>query len=487
MVFHIVDATIAEMQAAMETRETSSRELVLAYMERIARYDKDGPRLNSVLELNPDALFIAEALDQERMNQSKGVRGPLHGIPILLKDNINTLDKMHTSAGSLALADSYASADAFLVKKLREAGAVILGKTNMTEFANFMTLGMPSGYSSRGGQVVNPYVADAEPGGSSSGSGVAVAASFCAAAVGTETSGSILNPSEANSIVGIKPTVGLISRTGVIPIANSRDTAGPMARTVADAATLLGAMTGDDPSDPATGTWLHAGSRRTDYRCFLQKDGLQGKRIGVPREYDFDPLSDEAMKLYDEALSVLREQGAVLVDPANVETIRQLKDYDVLQYEFKACINAYLASLGPNAPLRSLKEVIEFNLSHSEAALKYGQTLLEYAEKQTGGALTEPKYILARLRDLRLSQEEGIDATMNKYELDALVFPSVSGAAIAAKAGYPSIQVPAGYLANSVPFGITFTAQSYSEPTLISLAFAYEQASGKRVPPRLEK
>ncbi|MGE5672601.1 MAG: amidase [Mycobacterium leprae] len=475
------EITIAEMSRAMAAGELTSEQLVKRYLERIAAYDKQGIKLNAVLEVNPDALFIARAMDQER--KLSGPRGPMHGIPVLIKDNIDTADKMHTSAGSLALANSFAPKDSFVAEQLRKAGAVILGKANMTEFANFMTEGMPSGFSSRGGQVVNPYrPGELTPSGSSSGSGVSVAANLTAVAVGTETSGSILSPSNNNSVVGIKPTVGLISRTGIIPIAFSQDTAGPMARTVADAATLLGALAGIDPTDPAT--LAASGRTHKDYTQFLDKDGLRGARIGVVRLFTAR-LNEEEKAIFEAAVAVVKELGAELVDPVEIPSVGNgYWQSNVLTYEFKPAMNSYLAALGPQAPVHSMKEIIEFNNANPEATLKYGQTLLAAAEA-TSGHLTEPEYLLDRLKDLRLSREEGIDAVMAQHKLDALLFPASWGCWIAARAGYPSINVPAGYAKDNTPMGITFTARDWSEPTLIRLGYAFEQATHHRRPPKL--
>ncbi|SFS60620.1 amidase family protein [Paenibacillus sp. BC26] len=482
MSVEIVEATIADIQAAMEQGDMTSRELVLLYMERIADHDKNGLTINSVLELNPDALFIADALDAERA--SRGSRGPLHGIPILLKDNINTGDKLHTSAGSLALAGLYAGEDAFIVKQLREAGAVILGKANMTEFANFMTEGMPSGYSSRGGQVLNAYNISEPTGGSSSGSGVAVSCNFCMAAIGTETSGSIINPANLSSTVGIKPTVGLVSRSGILPLSNSQDTAGPMARTVTDAVVLLDALVQVDDADPAMGSSL--GKRQTNYAQFLQLGGLEGARIGVPRDYYFEELTPEQLDIFDQALRTMRELGAEIIDPANIPTARQIVYSSVILNEFKASLHAYLSALPSNAPVRSLAEIIAFNEAHPEQTLKYGQTLLLLAENNTSGTLTETQYLKDRLTDLRLCQVEGIDAVMNEHRLDALLFPADFGSRITARAGYPSVIVPAGYTSAGVPFGVTFSGKAYSEPRLIQLAYAYEQRSKVRRAPSLK-
>lgn len=475
-----IEATIKEMAAALEQGKVTSRELVLFYMKRIAEIDKSGPGLNSVLEINPDALHIAESLDRER--QLTGARGLLHGIPVLIKDNINTDDKMHTSAGSLALADNYAPYDAFVVRKLRAAGAVILGKTNLTEFANFMTENMPNGYSSRGGQVLNPYgPGHFDTGGSSSGSGVAVSANLCMAALGTETSGSIISPACCNSIVGIKPTLGLISRTGIVPIAHSQDTAGPMARTVEDAAILLAALSGLDEADPATGTSREKSP--ADYTPFLKIEGLKGKRIGVPK-YIYKDLSEKEAEMMHACIDEINALGAEVIEDQDLETYEKIHNYDVLVYEFKADMNAYLSSLGTATGMRTLKDIVTFNEAHADKALKHGQTLLIQCEG-TSGNLTEPEYINARLQDLELSQTRGIDAFMTAHDVDALLYPSTAGVSMAAKAGYPSIAVPAGYLRDGTPFGITFSAEAYSEPKLIELAYAYEQDTKKRVKPSL--
>ncbi len=481
MGFELVEATIPQIQAAMESGQLTAKQLVLMYYQRIAEHDKNGLTVNSVLEINPDALFIAEALDAERA--AWGPRSPLHGIPVLLKDNINTGDKMHTSAGSLALADSYAGEDAFLVAKLREAGAIIMGKANMTEFANFMTSGMPSGYSSRGGQVLNPYNISTPTGGSSAGSAVAVACNFCTVSVGTETSGSILNPSNLGGIVGIKPTVGLISRSGILPLSNSQDTAGPMARTVRDAVLLLNALAGEDKEDAATRTG--SGKRHKDYTAFLHAEALRGARIGIPRDYYFEELTDEQLAIFNGALDVMRGLGAIIVDPADIRTAREIKYSSVVLNEFKSSLGAYLAKLGPGAPMRSLKDIIDFNHAHPVQTLRYGQSTLIDAEYTTSGTLTEPQYLRDRLTDLRLCKEEGMDATMREFELDALLFPADFGARITSRAGYPSIIVPAGYTSAGVPFGISFAARAYEEPVLISLAYAFEQQHPIRRPPSL--
>lgn len=482
MSFELVEATIPDIQDALTAGEITSKQLVLAYLDRIAAHDKNGLTINSVLEINPDALFIAAALDSERA--ARGSRGPLHGIPLLLKDNINTGDKMHTSAGSLALANSYAAEDAFIVKKLREAGAIMLGKANMTEFANFMTSGMPSGYSSRGGQVLNPYNISAPTGGSSAGSGVSVACNFCAASIGTETSGSILNPGNLSSTVGIKPTVGLVSRGGILPLSSSQDTAGPMARTVTDAVLLLNAITEHDEQDAAMGAgrWR----KQEDYTSYLELDGLRGARIGIPRDYYFEEVTEEQLAIFNQAVERMRELGAIIIEPADIATARQIVYSSVVLNEFKSALNAYLAKLGPGASVRSLKDIIAFNNSNPVEALRYGQTTLMQAEYTSSGTLTETNYIRDRAADLRLCAVEGIDATMDKHQLDALLFPADFGARITSRAGYPSIVVPAGYTPEGVPFGVTFAARAYQEPVLIKLAYSFEQNTKARKPPSLK-
>jgi amidase len=463
--FNIEEASIIDMQKLMEQGKITSKQLVQIYLERIALYDKSGPKINSVLEINQDALDLAEAMDVER--KIRGSRGPLHGIPVLLKDNIDTNDKMHTSAGSLALANSIAPEDAFIVKQLRKSGAVILGKANMTEWANFMTEGMPNGYSSRGGQVLSPYVSEKDVGGSSSGSGASVACTFTAVAIGTETSGSIL------------------SRSGIIPISHSQDTPGPMARSVSDAAILLGALTGIDEADAAT--WKSEGSYFTDYKPFLDRSGLRGARIGIPRFY-YNNLSEEEQQLMNRAITVLKEQGAIIVDDVVIHSAEQISHYTlspVLIHEFRTDINSYLSKLEPYVAVHSLQEVIEFNLKSPEQMLKYGQSILLKSE-QTSSTLTEPDYILSRLQDIRLSQSEGIDRALAEYSLDSLLFPSFGGEGIAAKAGYPSVTVPGGYTSDGLPFGVTFTGTAFSEPQLIKQAYAFEQSTHYRVAPRLE-
>ncbi len=478
--FTLLEATFDDMQSAMERGEITARQLTQMYLDRIEAFDRNGPKLHSVIETNPDALKIADALDRER--KTNGARGPLHGVPILVKDNIDTHDRMHTSAGSLAMAKSIAPRDSTVAARLRAAGAVILGKANMTEWANFMTVGMENGYSSRGGQGVNPYKPGLDTGGSSSGSGISVAANLCAGAIGTETSGSILSPSNQNSIVGIKPTVGLVSRAGVIPVSSTQDTPGPMVRTVRDAAVLLNAIAGRDPRDAAT----RDARIPDDYRAFLEPDGLKGARIGVPREVYWDDLPPDQKKILERAISVLRDRGATVIDPAEIVTAKEAASFhfEVLLYDFKRDINRYFKSLGPDAPIKNLKELIAYHEERPEKMLRYGQLILQAAQA-TSGTLQEKIYAYRRAEDLRLSQRDGIDATIKKHRLDALVFPIYSGYGIAARPGYPSVIVPAGYTPDNTPVGVSFTGLAWSEPRLIRLAYAFEQATKARRAPAI--
>ncbi len=472
------ECTLRELSDRMDSGELTSVELVMAYMEHIAAFDRQGPRLNSILEMNPDALDIARALDVER--STRGPKGALHGIPVFLKDNIDTCDKMHCSAGSLALADSCPEKDSFVAFRLREAGAVILGKTNMTEWANFMTDGMPNGYSSRGGQVLNPYgPGKFDVGGSSSGSGAAVAANLAVLAVGTETSGSILSPACSNSIVGIKPTVGLVSRAGIIPISHVQDTAGPLARTVTDAAILLGVLAGQDPSDPAT---LAGPEEPIDYTKYLDPLGLKGIRIGYPRHL-LDRLDLGYRGVITSAIDAIEGSGGELVEIAM--PARPQWRSEALKHEFKVDLNAYLRRLPPEVPVNSLREVIKFNTHNPEKMLKYGQTIL-VASEATDGTLGDPRYIESRLDDLRSSRAQGIDRLLREHCLDAIVFPQIFGAAIAARAGYPSLTVPAGYGSDGNPLGVMFTAGAYSEPLLIKIAYAFEQVTKARRAPIMD-
>ena len=496
----VAGATVKQLQQAMASGELTSREIVQAYIERIGIYDKQGPALNSVLELNPEALFIAEALDAELGRKSpgffrlemddplyrdavqvgRGPRGPLHGIPVLVKDNVDTADMMHTSAGSVALANSYARKDSFVARKLREAGAIILGKANMTEWANFMAENMPGGYSSRGGQVLNPYGPGVySPGGSSSGSAAAVAAGFAPVSIGTETSGSILSPAHANSVVGIKPTVGLVSRSGIIPISHVQDTPGPFGTTVEDAAILIGALTGIDEEDPAT--WASEGRSYSDYTQFLDKDGLKNARIGFAKA-SLERVDEESRPIIAAVEEVLRDAGAEVIEvPPLTPGHWRVR---CLVYEFKPAINKYLSQLSPNVPVHSLKELIEFNNSQPDRMLKYGQAVLLRSEAASG-TLTEPEYIETRAKVDRTSRKS-IDSLLKEHNLDALLFPQIMNSAVSAQAGYPSICVPIGYTKEGKPVGVTFTASAYSEPVLIRLAYAFEQITKARKPPELE-
>jgi amidase len=417
--FELEEATVAQLQAAMQAGKLSAVSLVRKYLARIEELDQRGPALRAVIELNPDALAIARALDRER--KLKEPRGPLHGIPVLIKDNVDTHDRTATTAGSLALAGSTPPRDAFIAQRLREAGAVILGKTNLSEWANFRSSHSTSGWSGRGGLTRNPYVLDRNPSGSSSGSAVAVAANLCTLAVGTETDGSILSPASFNGVVGLKPTVGLVSRSGLIPISRSQDTAGPMARTVADAAILLGCLAGQDPRDPTTAE--SAGKSHPDYAPFLDPDGLRGARVGVLRR--FFGAHGEVDKLMETALAQMKRLGAIIIDPAELASDPHLGDaeFTVMLYEFKAGLNDYLAGLGPGAPVRSLKDIIQFNERHKDEEMPYfGQEV--FLKAQAKGPLTEPAYREALELCRRASRAEGIDAVMDKERLDALVAPT---------------------------------------------------------------
>lgn len=496
--------TISELQKAMATGELTARRLAELYLQRIGEVDKSGPYLNSVIELNPDAFAIADKLDAER--KAGRTRGALHGIPILIKDNIDTHDRMQTTSGSLALEGNHAARDAFLVKQLRRAGALILGKTNLSEWANFRGKPSVSGWSSRGGLTRNPYALDRSACGSSSGSGAAVAANLCVAAVGTETDGSIICPAQTNGIVGIKPTLGLVSRSGIIPIAHSQDTAGPMARTVMDAAILLGAMTGFDERDPATRLALSrvegSGRKRgvSNYAKFLDLDGLRGARIGVAR--NMAGKNPRILKIFELCIEVMKQLGAVIVDPADVPNFDKFgrTEREVLYYEFKADLNKYLKALPKEARVHSLEDVIEFNEENEDQAMPYfGQEHMLAAQKK--GPLSEKKYRDALAKNHRLTRREGIDAAMRKHKLDALVVPSggpawtidlANGDALnwdmestspAAVAGYPHITVPAGYVFG-LPVGLSFIASAWQEPQLIRFAYAFEQATQYRRTPR---
>ncbi|MDT8860923.1 amidase family protein [Alkalihalobacillus sp. MEB130] len=475
-----LDATIDELQERMSKEEVTAKDLVLIYLDRIARLDRSGPKINSIIEVNPDAIHIAESLDTERMNGK--VRGPLHGIPVLLKDNIDTKDKQHTSAGSLALAEHYAKEDAFLVTKLREAGAVILGKTNMSEWAYFMsTENMPSGFSSRGGQVLNPY-GPFDVGGSSSGSGAAIAAHLAAVAIGTETSGSILSPSSQNSLVGIKPTVGLVSRHGVIPISHTQDTAGPMARSVQDAVYVLAAILGEDERDVVTKK--NPLSAEQLLEALQSSSSLQGVRIGIAKDPFFTQLTKEKQTVLSEAIEKLKSANAVIVEDVTIPSAKEKWTIGVLVYEFKANLNAYLQGVSSQLPVQNLSDVIRFNLEDPKNRLQYGQSLLTKSD-QTSGTLTDVEYLEALQFDQYHSVENGIDAALRNHDLDVLVFPNNLGAAIPAKAGYPSITVPAGYTEEGEPVGITFTGKAFSEEKLIHVASSFEKLEKVRKNPTL--
>jgi amidase len=492
--FELEETGITDLQQGMASGKFTALSITEKYLSRIEAIDKKGPAINAVIELNPDAASIAKSLDKER--KQKRLRGPLHGIPVLIKDNIDTADRMMTTAGSLAMVGAKPPRDSVVVQKLREAGAVILGKTNLSEWANIRSGQSTSGWSARGGQTRNPFVLDRNPCGSSSGSGAGVSANLCAIAIGTETDGSIVCPASANGVVGLKPTVGLISRTGIIPISHSQDTAGPLCRTVRDAAILLGLLTGVDEEDKATVD--SRGKSYADYTQFLAADGLRGARIGVVRgTFGFSTQVDALMNA---AIDLMRAQGAVFVDPAEIETRGKFDDTEntVLLYELKADLNAYLARLGPNAPVHNLQEVIEFNDKHRDQEMPYfGQDL--FLKAQQKGPLTSDEYLDALKKNHQLARAEGIDATMDKNKLDALIAPTggpawltdlITGdhfgggsSSSAAVAGYPNISIPAGEVFG-LPVGISFFGRAWSEPTLIRLAYAYEQSSKHRRPPQ---
>ena len=489
----VVERSVADLQGAMVRGALTSLQLVNAYLVRIKSIDKAGPKINSIIELNPDAKAIAADLDRER--KVKGSRGPLHGIPVLLKDNIATADRMQTTAGSLALLGAIAAKDAFIVQKLRDAGAIILGKTNLSEWANIRSTRATSGWSARGGLTKSPYALDRNTSGSSSGSASSMAASLATMAVGTETDGSITSPASLASLVGIKPTVGLVSRAGIIPIAPSQDTAGPMTRTVADAAALLTVLAGTDAQDPAT---RDADQHRQDYSRFLDLNGLRGKRIGVVRS-QFSGQSDLVVKVVEAELAVLTAQGAVLVEVAEIPNTAKYADSEltVLLFELKASLPEYLATYAPASSIKSLADVIAFNQKNSTREMShFGQEL--FVSAQAKGDLDSQDYKDALDNSLKFSREQGIDRVLAENQLDALVAPTgelawltdfihgdSSGNSFttpAAVAGYPHITVPAGF-AKGLPCGISFVGKAWSEPTLIAMAYAYEQASQRRRPP----
>jgi amidase len=485
------ELTIGAMQEAMRAGSMTARSLAEGYLARIAAVDRN---IRAIIELNPDALSIADTLDAER--KAGRVRGPMHGIPIVIKDNIDTADRMHTTAGSLALAESIAARDAHIVRRLREAGAVILGKTNLSEWANFRSTHATSGWSGRGGLTHNPYVLDRNACGSSSGTGAAISANLAAVGVGTETDGSVVCPSSASGLVGLKPTLGLLSRAGIIPIAHSQDTAGPMARTVTDAAILLGAMTGVDEADAITAT--SRAHQQADYTKFLDANALRGARIGIARK--FFGFNDHVERVMKDAIDAIKQLGATIVDPADMETTGKYDDseFEVLLYEFKADLNKYLAGLAPNVKPRTLADLIRFNEEHRDAEMPYfGQEIFERAEKK--GPLTSDEYRKALAKNHLLSRTQGIDAVIAKHKLDAVIAPTggpvwvtdlVNGdhftggySTASAVAGYPHITVPAGAVLG-LPVGLSFFAGAWTEPKLLGYAYAFEQATKARKAPR---
>jgi amidase len=495
--FDLAEATIADLEERMTDGRETARSLVDKYLARIEAIDRNGPTLKSVIEINPDARADADRLDAER--KSGATRGPLHGIPILIKDNIATGDRMLTTAGSLALADAPAPHDSFIVTKLRAAGVVILGKTNLSEWANFRDRHSSSGWSARGGQGRNPYALDRSPSGSSSGSAASAAANLAAATVGTETDGSIVSPAGVNGVVGVKPTHGLLSRTGIVPISHSQDTPGPIARTVADAAALLGAMTGSDPDDPATSDSTSRGRR--DYSASLDRNGLKGARIGVVRNrlFGYSPPADA---LAEAAIAQLKAQGAEVIDPVEIPTLGKFEEdeFNVLQFEFGPDLKKYFEWLGPSAHVHSLEDVIAFNDSHKDRELPYfGEDILLLSSKK--GPLTSADYRSRLAKYRRLAGADGIDLVMARHKLDALVAPTGSPAwlidlangdrfpgdesapsSVTSVAGYPQITVPMGFY-RGLPVGLSFFGRAWSEPALIRIAFAYEQATRHRIPP----
>ena len=494
--FDLEEATVADLQKKMADGKETSRSIVDKYLARIDAIDKNGPALHAVIEVNPDARTIADQMDAER--KAGKVRGPMHGIPVLIKDNIATGDKMMTTAGSLALEGSISPKDAFLVARLRQAGAVILGKTNLSEWANIRSTKSSSGWSGRGGQVKNPYALDRNACGSSSGSGAAASANLAAVTIGTETDGSIVCPSSINGLVGIKPTVGLVSRTGIIPISHTQDTAGPMTRTVADAAALLGAIAGSDPEDAATKDAATKGAK--DYSPSLDANGLKGARIGVSRKgmTGYSPQTD---RIFEAAIADLKRLGAEIVDPADIPTVNGFggNELEVLLTELKADLPKYFAWVGPSAKVKSLQDVIAFNTANAAREMPYfAQELFDQAQKK--GDLTSKAYLDALAKDTRLARKDGIDFVMDKFKLDALIAPtngpawltdhvngdsfSGSSSTVPAIAGYPDITVPAGD-ASGLPIGLSFFGRAWSEPKLIKLAYAYEQGTKHRKPPTL--
>ncbi len=493
--FALAEATVAQLQEGMQSGRLTARSIAEQYLARMDQVDRQGPAIGAVIERNPDALRIADALDAER--KAKGPRGPLHGIPVLIKDNVSTADRMQTTAGSLALVGSMVPRDAFIVARLRAAGAVILGKTNLSEWANFRSSHSTSGWSGRGGQTRNPYALDRTPSGSSSGSAAAAAANLAALTIGTETDGSILSPSSCNSCVGIKPTIGLVSRAGIVPISHNQDTAGPIVRTVRDAAVLLTVLAGIDPRDKATAA--SRGKASPDYTAFLSETGLRGKRIGIARSHFFG-YSYVTDAIVNGAIDAMKQLGAEIVDPADIVTAGKYDDdeQEVLLYDFKADLNAYLAELGAGAPVRTLADIIAFNTAHQDAEMPYFRQEL-MVQAQAKGPLTSPKYVAALARCHQLARAEGIDHTMTLHKLDAIVAPTGgppsmidlvdgdgggggSSTTPTAVAGYPAVTVPAGY-AFGLPVGVSFMGRPFSEGKLLAMAYAFEQATKVRRPP----
>ena len=491
--FELDEMTLDALQSGMRSGQFTSRSITEKYLARIQEIDKAGPLLNAVIEVNPEALEIADSLDKER--KEKGERGPLHGVPVLIKDNIDTADRMNTTAGSLALIGSRPPKDAFVAAQLRKAGAVILGKTNLSEWANIRSNHSTSGWSGRGGLTRNPYALDRNPCGSSSGTGAAVAASLCAVGIGTETDGSVVCPSSANGLAGLKPTVGLVSRTGVIPISHTQDTPGPMARTVHDVAVLLGAMAGADSEDRATAA--SKGRIHPDYTKFLDAGGLKGARLGIVRKYF--GFSDAVDELMNNLIDEMKRAGAEIVDPVEIPSLGKFDDTEltVFYYELKADLNAYLARLGNTSQVKSLKDVIDFNVRNRDKEMPYfGQDF--FLKSEAKGPLTSKEYLDALAKNNQLTRADGIDAAMDKSNLDALVAPTGGPAWItdlingdhaaggssnlAAVAGYPNINVTAGNLWG-LPVGISFFGRAWSEPTLLKIAFAFEQLTRARQKP----
>ena len=488
----VEELSVKQLQQGYKEGKYSVKDVVTVYLDRIIEIDKNGPRLNSIIQVNPDALLIAEELDRELA--AGKIRGPLHGIPVILKDNIDTHDRMPTTAGATALRNSFPKTDSYVAKKLREAGAIIIAKSNLSEWANFRSKISSSGWSGVGGQTKNPYILDRNPCGSSSGSGVAVSANLCMIAIGTETNGSIVCPSNTNGIVGLKPTVGLISRSGIIPISFTQDTPGPMGRTVEDVAICLGTLTGVDSSDSKT--LASEGKYKTDYTKFLKKDGLNGKRIGLLKQAM--GFSDRVDILLNKTVAILKANGAEVIE---IEFPKGENygdaSFEVMLYEFKSGLNKYFSGLGNDAPVRSLKELIEFNKSDSVELRYFDQKLLEMAEKK--GDIESPEYKKALSIMLKATREDGIDKVMSNYKLDAIIAPTGSPAwktdlilgdhsaggssSLAAISGYPAITVPMGFV-NDLPVGVTFFSVAYSEPLLLEIAYSYEQGTKHRKAPK---